>query len=43
MSSPMACFPTRRSPSEAVLEQDPFAAIDDLALDFLEAEEVIDR
>jgi hypothetical protein len=30
--------PTRRSPPEAVLEQDPFAAVDDLALDFLEEE-----
>jgi len=39
MSSLMPCFPTRRSRPEAVLEQDPFAAIDDLALDFLEAEE----
>jgi len=42
IASPMACFPTRRSRPEAVLDQDPFAAIDDLALDFLEAEEVIE-
>jgi hypothetical protein len=29
--------------AEAALEQDPFAAVADLALDFLEAEEVVDR
>jgi len=41
--APMSCFPTRSSRPEAVPEQDdPFSAINDLALDFLEAEEVIE-